>query len=105
METVRLGKTGLVVSKNGFGALPIQRVGMEDAVKIIRKAYDNGINYFDTAYVYSDSEEKIGLALAYVLGFQRGITRHNLQEHMVSNVVSCSVLAVSSAVYVIKNRR
>lgn len=63
METVRLGKTGLVVSKNGFGALPIQRVGMEDAVKIIRKAYDNGINYFDTAHVYSDSEEKLGKAL------------------------------------------
>lgn len=45
------------------------------------------------------------LALAYVLGFQRGITRHNLQEHMVSNVVSCSVLAISAAVYVCKNRR
>lgn len=63
METIRLGKTGLVVSKNGFGALPIQRVSMEEAVKILRKAYDNGINYFDTAHVYSDSEEKLGNAL------------------------------------------
>lgn len=63
METVRLGKTGLVVSKNGFGALPIQRVGMEEAARILRKAYDNGINYFDTAHVYSDSEEKLGYAL------------------------------------------
>ncbi len=63
METVRLGKTGLVVSKNGFGALPIQRVSKEEAVKILRKAYEGGINYFDTAYVYSDSEEKLGLAL------------------------------------------
>jgi len=63
METVRLGCTGLTVSKNGFGALPIQRVRMEEAVRILRKAYNNGINYFDTAHVYSDSEQKLGNAL------------------------------------------
>ena len=63
METVRLGKTDLIVSKNSFGALPIQRVGIEEAVHILRKAYENGINYFDTAHVYSDSEEKLGAAL------------------------------------------
>ena len=66
MEMVRLGKTQLTVTKNGFGALPIQRVDMETAVHILRKAYDNGINYFDTARAYSDSEEKIGMALADV---------------------------------------
>lgn len=66
MDKVRLGRTGLIVSKNGFGALPIQRVGMEEAARILRKAYDGGINYFDTAHVYSDSEEKIGYALADV---------------------------------------
>ena len=66
MQTVRLGKTNLTVSKNGFGALPIQRVGMEDACRILRKAYDNGINYFDTARFYTDSEEKIGEALSDV---------------------------------------
>ena len=57
METIRLGRTGLVVSKHGFGALPIQRVDLETACRILRKAYENGINYFDTAHVYSDSEE------------------------------------------------
>ena len=66
METVRLGKTELVVSKNGFGALPIQRVGKEEAHKILRKAYEGGINYFDTARFYTDSEEKIGEALSDV---------------------------------------
>ncbi len=66
MEMVRLGKTELLVTKNGFGALPVQRVNMETAVHILRKAYDNGINYFDTARAYSDSEEKIGNALADV---------------------------------------
>lgn len=63
METVRLGKTGLTVTKNSFGALPIQRVTKEEAIRILRKAYDAGINYYDTAYVYSDSEEKLGAAL------------------------------------------
>ena len=66
MDTIRLGRTGLVVSKNGFGALPIQRVSKEDAVHLLRKAYDGGINYFDTARFYTDSEEKIGLALSDV---------------------------------------
>lgn len=66
MQTVRLGKTNLTVSKNGFGALPIQRVGNDEAVKILRAAYDGGINYFDTARFYTDSELKIGLALSDV---------------------------------------
>jgi len=66
METVRLGKTELVVSKNGFGALPIQRVEKDEACKILRKAYEGGINYFDTARFYTDSEEKIGEALSDV---------------------------------------
>ena len=66
MEMIRLGRTGLTVSKNGFGALPVQRVGMEEACRILRKAYDGGINYFDTARFYTDSEEKIGEALGDV---------------------------------------
>jgi len=66
METVRLGKTNLIVTKNGFGALPIQRISTEKACRILRKAYDNGINYFDTARFYTDSEEKIGCALSDV---------------------------------------
>ena len=66
METLRLGKTNLTVTKNGFGALPVQRASVEEAVKILRKAYIGGINYFDTARFYTDSEEKIGLALSDV---------------------------------------
>ena len=63
MDMVRLGRTDLVVTKNGFGALPIQRVDMDMAKKILRKAYEGGIRYFDTARFYTDSEEKLGLAL------------------------------------------
>ena len=66
MQTVRLGRTNITVSKNGFGALPIQRVGIDEAVQILRRAYEGGINYFDTARFYTDSEEKIGLALSDV---------------------------------------
>lgn len=65
-NTVRLGKTELIVNKNGFGALPIQRISDAEAVKILRKAYENGINFFDTARFYTDSEHKIGMALGDV---------------------------------------
>ena len=66
MDTIRLGRTGLVVTKNGFGALPVQRVDMEGACRLLRKAYESGINYFDTARAYTDSEEKLGHALGDV---------------------------------------
>lgn len=66
MQTVTLGKTGLVVNKNGFGALPIQRISKKDAVYLLQKAFYNGINYFDTARAYSDSEEKLGAAFSYI---------------------------------------
>ena len=61
-STVTLGRTGITVNKNGFGALPIQRISEEEAVHLLRKAYDNGITYFDTARWYTDSEHKVGLA-------------------------------------------
>ena len=66
METVRLGKTEITVPKNGFGALPVQRVSLEDGVKLLRNAYEGGFRFFDTARAYSDSEEKLGEALADV---------------------------------------
>ena len=63
METITLGKTGLCVTKTSFGALPIQRISRAEAVKLVRRAVDGGINYFDTANAYTDSEEKLGEAL------------------------------------------
>ena len=59
---MRLGKTDLEVNKNGFGALPIQRRNEKDSIEILKKAYDNGINFYDTARFYTDSEEKLGKA-------------------------------------------
>ena len=66
MKTVRLGRTELYVTKTAMGCLPIQRCSTEDAVQIVRRAYEGGINFFDTANNYSDSEEKVGLALSPV---------------------------------------
>lgn len=64
MTTVTLGKTGIITNKNGFGALPIQRISEEEAVFLLRKAYHNGITFFDTARWYTDSEHKVGTAFA-----------------------------------------
>ncbi|MDD5823345.1 MAG: aldo/keto reductase [Firmicutes bacterium] len=62
MTTVKLGSTGIVTNKNGFGALPIQRISFDAAAELINEAYLNGITYFDTARAYSDSEEKLAYA-------------------------------------------
>lgn len=69
MVQVKLGNTGIVANKNGFGALPIQRIDKESAVRLIHMALRGGVNFFDTARAYSDSEEKLGAAFA---GIDRG---------------------------------
>jgi predicted aldo/keto reductase-like oxidoreductase len=62
MKNITLGRTGITVPQNGFGALPIQRIPVEDAAHLLRKAYEGGMRFFDTARAYSDSEEKLGVA-------------------------------------------
>ncbi|MBR1861641.1 MAG: aldo/keto reductase [Lachnospiraceae bacterium] len=64
MKKITLGKTGITTPQNAFGALPIQRVDIETAGKLLRRAYEGGMTFFDTARAYSDSEEKIGYALS-----------------------------------------
>ena len=66
MVKVTLGSTGITVNKNGFGALPIQRISSEASAHLLRKAYEAGIDFYDTARFYTDSEEKIGEALSDV---------------------------------------
>ena len=62
MKTIVLGKTGIVTPQNAFGALPIQRVPAPEAVRILRRAFEGGMRFFDTARDYTDSEEKLGEA-------------------------------------------
>ncbi|MCR5272803.1 MAG: aldo/keto reductase [Lachnospiraceae bacterium] len=66
LKNVTLGSTGIVSPQNAFGALPIQRDDMETSIRILRRAYEGGMIFFDTARAYSDSEEKIGNALSDV---------------------------------------
>lgn len=66
MKTVTLGTTGITSPQNAFGALPVQRDDFDTAIKILRRAYEGGMTFFDTARAYSDSEEKMGLALSDV---------------------------------------
>ena len=65
MHTVTLGSTNITVNKNAFGALPIQRVSDSYAVHLLRRAFDGGIRFFDTARMYSDSEHKVSLAFRH----------------------------------------
>ena len=62
MKYITLGSTMITVPQNGFGALPIQRISKENAVNLLRRAYEGGMRYFDTARGYTDSEEKLGAA-------------------------------------------
>ncbi len=64
MAQLTIGKTALRVEQNGFGALPIQRISLSEAAYLVRKAYDGGMTYFDTARAYTDSEEKLAKAFA-----------------------------------------
>ena len=64
MEYNRLGKTNLLISRVAFGGFRLSNIGNEeDAGKIVRKAYEDGINFFDTSKQVSESEKILGDAL------------------------------------------
>ena len=63
MKTIVLGTSNIKCDQNAFGALEIQRLLMQDAIDLIQQAYNNGFCFFNTARFYTDSEEKIGIAL------------------------------------------
>lgn len=64
MKKIQIGSTGITIEKNGFGCLPIQRINKTEAVYLLQKAHAGGIDFFDTARAYSDSEEKVGEAFS-----------------------------------------
>ena len=89
MKNITLGSTGITVAQNGFGALPIQRVDKPEAVKILRRAYEGGFRFFDTARSYSDSEEKLGTAFEgipredyYIATKTQSTTPKDFWEHL-----------------------
>jgi len=88
VETVKLGKTGLEVSRVGFGGIPIQRLSEGEAVKVVGRCLDLGITFLDTANNYTTSEERIGKAVAgrrelVVIATKTGARdRATAQEHL-----------------------
>ena len=92
MSKVTLGTTGITVEKNAFGCLPIQRVSREEAVHLLRKAFEGGMRFFDTARMYSDSEEKVGEAFEgirdrlYIATKSHAKTGDELKEHLAQSL-------------------
>ena len=88
MRTITLGKTGITTPQNAFGALPIQRVDLDTAVGLLRRAYEGGMRFFDTARAYTDSEEKIGAAFegmrdkVYIASKTMAVTPEKLKEDL-----------------------
>jgi predicted aldo/keto reductase-like oxidoreductase len=79
-KKIRLGKSGLEVTRIGFGGIPIQRLSEQQAIKVLRRALDGGLNWIDTANDYDTSEERIGKAIkkyprSNVLVFTKGTGR------------------------------
>jgi len=66
MQKTIFGKTGLSVSRTGFGCIPIQRIGYDESTALLRHAYENGVTLYDTANGYTTSEDRIGVALSHV---------------------------------------
>ena len=88
MDKMRLGRTGLMVSRLGFGGIPIQRDTEEDAIAVVKRCLDLGITYIDTANGYTVSEERIGKAVAgrrkdVIIATKTGArTRDDVEKHL-----------------------
>ncbi len=88
MKTIRLGKTGLEVSRIGFGGIPIMRLAEDEAIKVVQRCLDLGVTFLDTANGYGTSEERIGKAIAgrreqVVIATKTGARdRATAQEHL-----------------------
>ena len=111
MKTITLGKTGITVPQNAFGALPIQRVDMDTAVKLLRTAYEGGIRFFDTARAYSDSEEKLGAAFVgireniYIATKTTASTPEQLREHLETSLKNLRTDYIDDCVIIGLNRK
>ena len=72
MQYIKFPTIGIEVSRFGMGCMRFPKISNSkdksiideiESIKMIRYAVSNGVNYFDTAYVYKDSEKILGKAL------------------------------------------
>jgi len=88
MEKIRLGRTEMMVTRLGFGGIPIQRVSEEEAIAVVKKCLELGINYLDTANGYTTSEERIGKAIKgkrdrlFISTKSGARTREDIEKHL-----------------------
>ncbi|HHE41395.1 MAG TPA: aldo/keto reductase [Dehalococcoidia bacterium] len=101
VEKVRLGKSELRVTPIGLGSIPIQRLNDEDAVRVVRRCLEHGINYIDTANAYSTSERRIGLVLrdwdgeVIVSTKSQSRTPDGIREHLDNSLRMLGVRAIN----------
>jgi predicted aldo/keto reductase-like oxidoreductase len=97
LEKIRLGKTNMLVSRLGFGGIPIQRLNEDEAVAVVKRCLDLGITFLDTANAYTTSEERIGKAIA---GRREGLVlatkstsrkREGMEKHLNLSLVRLDV--------------
>ncbi len=83
-----MGRTDMMVSKLGFGGIPIQRLSEEEAVAVVGRCLDLGVTFIDTANAYGTSEERIGKAIKgrrediIIATKSASRTREGLEEHL-----------------------
>jgi len=99
MEKIRLGKTGMMVSRIGFGGIPIQRIYEDEAIATVRRSLALGINYIDTAYAYGTSEERIGKAIGgqrqwVILATKTAPVRTDINTHLEHSLGSLQVASI-----------
>ena len=90
MQYVDFGKTGLKISRLGFGGIPIQRIDQPGTRELLIAAHKAGVNYIDTARAYTVSEEWIGQSLqeaglrdAFVLATKcRALTKTDMEQEL-----------------------
>ena len=90
MQYVDFGKTGLKISRLGFGGIPIQRIDQPGTRELLIAAHKAGVNYLDTARAYTVSEEWIGQSLqeaglrdAFVLATKcRALTKTDMEQEL-----------------------
>jgi len=88
LEKIRLGKTDMMVSRLGFGSIPIQKYTEDEAIAVVKRCLDIGITFIDTANAYTTSEERIGKAISgrredVVLATKSGArTRQDIESHL-----------------------
>lgn len=78
MDYVGLGKSNLLASRVGFGAMSLKDIdGEEDAAILIHKAYDAGVNFFDISHTVPESEKRLGACL------------HGIRQNVILSTKAC----------------